>query len=149
MPFVILAVFLGVPLVEVWLFIELGSVVGSLWTVALCVATAVAGASLVRVQGRSTLLRARESLRSGRVPLDEMFGGVCILLAGVLLLVPGFFTDAVGFLLLLPPVRGALRQFLARRIHVAAAHARADPNVVDGEWEPVDDPDPRLTDRRP
>ena len=146
MPLLLLAVFICIPLAEVWLFIEIGGVVGTLWTVALCVMTAIAGASLVRLQGRSTLVRARESVRVGRMPLDEMFGGVCILVAGVLLLVPGFFTDVVGFLLLMPPVRGVLRQYLARRIHVQTMHARADGRVVDGEWESVDEPpDNRLT----
>jgi UPF0716 protein FxsA len=91
----------------------------------------------------------------GRMPAVEVFDGLCLVLAGGLLLTPGFFTDALGFLLLLPPLRHALRRWLAARIEVAAVQARRGPGggaVVDGEWEVVRDPrepprEPRLPPR--
>ncbi len=143
MPILLLAAFIGVPLAEVWLLIEIGSVAGAMWTVVLCIATAFGGALLVRHQGRSALGKVRDSVRAGHMPVDEMFAGACILVAGVLLLVPGFFTDVAGFLLLLPPLRTALRLFLARRIHAATVRARQRGGVVDGEWEVVDEPPER------
>ncbi len=140
MPLLLLALFIGLPLVEVWLLIEVGGFVGAWWTVALCVATAVAGATLVRHQGRATLERVRTTLRRGAMPLGEMFAGACILVAGVMLLVPGFFSDATGFLLLLPPFRGMLALVLGRFIHVPAPPPRPGGATIEGEWEPVDDP---------
>ncbi len=140
MPILLLALFIALPLIEVWLLVEVGGLVGAWWTVALCVATAVAGASIVRHQGRSTLERVRTTLRQGRMPLGDMFAGACILVAGVMLLVPGFFSDATGFLLLVPFCRGLLALVLGRFIHVAAPQPRAGGHTIEGEWEPVDDP---------
>ena len=139
MPILVLALFIGLPLIEVWLLVEVGGRVGAWWTVALCVATAVAGAAVVRRQGRSTLLRVRTTLRQGRMPLGDLFTGACILAAGVMLLVPGFFSDATGFLLLVPFCRGLLGLVLGRFIHIAATQSRAGGRTIEGEWESVDD----------
>lgn len=139
-----------------YLFIELGSVIGALWTVLLCIATAVTGAALVRWQGRSVMASAQQALRENRMPAVEAFDGVCIMVAGVMLLAPGFFTDAVGFALLIPPLRHALRRYLARHMRTVEVNMRAGPGgrVVNGEWEVVNDPpkpanDPRLDRPRP
>ncbi len=82
MPLLLLAIFLAVPLIEVFLFIELGSVIGALWTVLLCIATAVTGAALVRWQGRAVMASAQQALRENRMPAVEVFDGVCIMVAG-------------------------------------------------------------------
>jgi len=152
MPLLLLAIFLAVPLIEVFLFIELGSVIGALWTVLLCIATAVTGAALVRWQGRAVMASAQQALRENRMPAVEVFDGVCIMVAGVMLLTPGFFTDAVGFALLIPPLRHLLRRYLARHVKNVDMQMRAGAGgrVMDGEWEVVNDPprpanDPRLT----
>ena len=147
MPILLLALFIGLPLVEVWLLVEVGGFVGAWWTIALCIATAVAGAAIVRRQGRSTLERVRTTLRQGGLPLGDLFVGACILVAGVMLLVPGFFSDAVGFLLLLPPFRAILALALGRFIHVAAPQSRHGGRTIEGEWEPVDDPPKGRLDR--
>ncbi|MBC6441172.1 MAG: FxsA family protein [Rhodospirillales bacterium] len=151
MPILLLSLFLGVPLIEVYLFIELGSLIGALWTVLLCVATAVTGAALVRHQGRAVTISAQEAMRAGRMPAVEAFDGICILAAGMMLLTPGFFTDTGGLLLLMPPVRHMLRHFAARHVETVEVRMRAGPGgpVMDGEWEVVNDPaqprnDPRL-----
>ena len=150
MPLLLLAAFLAVPLAEVFLFIELGGAIGALWTVLLCVATAAAGAAVVRVQGRAVAASARETLRAGRMPAVEAFDGVCLLVAGLMLLTPGFFTDATGFLLLVPLLRHGLRRMLARHVRAAGPRTRAGPGgaAMDGEWTVVDDPPPPPGDRR-
>jgi len=151
----ILGLLLAVPLIEVWLFIEVGGTIGASWTILACIATAAAGAALVRFQGLSVMASARTEMQAGRVPAAEAFDGVCLLLAGALLLTPGFFTDTLGFLLLVPRLRHGLRAWLARRVEVAGVRVRSgrtDGRVVEGEWEVVEDParpprdqdDPRL-----
>ncbi|MFQ5761332.1 MAG: FxsA family protein, partial [Acidiferrobacterales bacterium] len=108
-------VFLVVPLVEIWLLIEVGSVIGAIWTVILVVLTAMIGAALVRAQGFATLSRAQAQLRAGELPAVEMFEGVALIVAGALLLTPGFFTDTVGFTLLMPPLRRWLIRIVVER----------------------------------
>ncbi len=144
MPLLMLLIFAGVPLIEVYLFIELGGLLGALWTVALCILTAVIGVSTVRIQGRAALERARQSMMRGRFPAAEAFHGVCLAIAGILLLTPGFFTDALGFLLLVPVTRMLLVAFLGRHVHVYDARGDTGTHgpVIDGEWEVVDNPDP-------
>jgi len=121
----LLLLFVLVPLVEIYLLIQVGGVIGALPTIALVVLTAVLGAGLMRVQGLSTLARAQASLDRGEIPATELLEGVLILMAGAVLLTPGFVTDAIGFVLLVPPWRAALaRHFLARRIVHFRGHSR-------------------------
>ena len=137
-----------VPLVEIGVFIELGSWLGLWPTLGIVVLTAIIGTALLRHQGLKTLARAQASLRDNRLPLREMFDALCLFAAGLLLLTPGFVTDALGGLLLLPIVRTWLRRALARR----AFHAHEGPPdvsggpVIDGEYHhipPEDDRDGR------
>lgn len=131
--------FLIVPIVEIYLLIKVGQVIGAGWTVALVVLTAVIGVWLLRLQGLSTLLRARQKLEHDELPAQELLEGVCLVVAGALLLTPGFFTDTIGFLLLLPPSRRWLVRRLAARL-VAGAEVqirtggggRRDGDVIDG-----------------
>lgn len=108
----LLLLFVFVPLAELYLLIELGSVLGGLSTIALCLFTAALGAWLVRAQGFQTLTRAQNNLSDGQLPAVEMFEGIFIVVAGVLLLVPGLITDLIGFACLIPP----LRRFLIHRV---------------------------------
>ena len=114
MPLLIL-LFLAVPFVEIWLLIKVGVVIGAGWTIFLVVATAVIGAGLVQAQGLSTIGRIQQEMAAGRLPADEVLQGLFLLVSGALLVTPGFFTDAVGFALLIPPVR----RFLAARLFAA------------------------------
>lgn len=109
---ILFLLFLLIPLVEIWFLIKIGSVVGAGWTILLVVATAVIGAGLVRAQGLSALSRIQQEVNSGGLPADELLQGVFLLVAGALLLTPGFFTDALGFALLVPGVR----RYLARHL---------------------------------
>ena len=102
---VITIIFLIVPVVEIYLLIEVGQVIGALWTAFLVVLTAVIGVRLLKIQGISTLMRAQNKMQTGQAPAQEMLEGVGLVLAGAFLLTPGFFTDAVGFFLLIPPAR--------------------------------------------
>ncbi len=102
---ILLLLFLLVPVIEIYLLIEVGSIIGALPTIFLVVFTAVVGAALLRWQGFTTFQRVREALARGEVPAIEMMEGVVLLICGALLLTPGFFTDAVGFLCLIPAVR--------------------------------------------
>ncbi len=110
--------FVGVPLVELYLLIEVGSVIGALQTIALCLLTAVIGGALLRYQGLQVMFRDQRSLAQGEVPAIEMFEGVALAAGGALLLTPGFATDVIGFLCLIPWTRRAAVRALLRRVTV-------------------------------
>lgn len=110
--------FLLVPLIEIALFIQVGGWIGLWPTLAIVVATAIAGTVLVRSQGAQALDRLRRSFNDLEDPTDPLAHGAMILFSGALLLTPGFFTDAVGFALLLPPVRVALLNQLKNRVRI-------------------------------
>ena len=127
----LVVLFIGLPLLEIAVFIEVGGLIGVWATIALTIATALAGSLLLRAQGLATLLRVRRQMDQGQLPAREIFEGVFLVLAGALLLVPGFVTDALGLLLFMPPVRDLLRLLIAR--HIAAKAARGEARVfVDG-----------------
>ncbi len=112
---ILFTVFLLVPLVEIYLLVQVGGLIGAGWTVFLVVFTAILGAWLVRIQGIATLGRVQATLQRGELPAIEMLEGLLILVAGALLLTPGFFTDGVGFIFLVPGLRRALVVPLLRR----------------------------------
>lgn len=108
-PFRILfLLFLTIPMLEIYLLIKVGGVIGALPTVFMVVFTAVLGAWLLRIQGFSTLARVRTTMAQGGVPALEMLEGAVLLVSGALLLTPGFFTDTIGFLCLIPSLRRAM-----------------------------------------
>lgn len=109
-----------VPVLEIAIFIVVGSHIGVLATVLLVVATSVAGAALLRIQGLGTLARIRAQVDRGALPDRELAHGAMILVAGLLLLMPGFLTDAIGLLLFIPPLRDVAWRLLRSRIVVAA-----------------------------
>ena len=119
---VLFLLFLIVPFIELYVLIQVGQVIGALPTIGLLIAISVIGAWLVKREGFATLARARERIDAGQMPGRELVDGVLILFAGALLVSPGFLTDVVGVLLLLPPVRATLRGatvgWLARRAGV-------------------------------
>lgn len=124
MPFLLL--FITIPLVELYFLIQVGGEIGALPTIALSVLTALIGGTLVRLQGIGVLMRVRRTAESGGVPALELMDGVALLFAGFALLLPGFFTDAVGFLLLIPPVRHRLmRRFV---------HLQPMDGTIDGSY---------------
>lgn len=104
--------FVLVPIIELAVIIQVGSYIGTLWTILCIILTALIGVNLLRIQGISTLLKVQSRLHSGQLPANELAQGVLLALAGAFLLTPGFVTDALGFLLLLPN----LRQRIAQRL---------------------------------
>ncbi len=101
--------FLFIPVLEVIVFVKAGQYIGILNTLMLTVLTAIMGMALLRAQGFQTIQRAQQKLARNEAPLSEMFDGLCLFAAGLLLLTPGFVTDTVGFLLFLPPIRALLK----------------------------------------
>lgn len=108
--------FLVVPFAELFVIIQIGSALGAVPTVALLLAVSVLGAILVKREGLGVWRRARAQVQAGGMPAAELVDGVMILFAGALLLTPGFLTDALGIILLVPPVRAALRAAAGRRL---------------------------------
>jgi UPF0716 protein FxsA len=152
--FVILAFFIGIPILEIAVFIEVGERIGLGWTLASVVATAVAGTLLLRFQGFATLARAQQQMADGQPPVIELLEGVGLLIAACLLLTPGFVTDAAGALLLVPPIRrflalGAIHKIVTRgsfSFHQQGGQGQRryqDDGVIDGDFEDVTaDPPP-------
>ena len=148
---ILFLLFFIVPLVEIYFLIQVGEVIGAGFTIALVVATAVLGAALVRSQGFSTINRVQSQLNQGALPAVEIFEGVFLLVAGALLLTPGFFTDAIGFACLTPPLRRAVIRYMLSsgmvrgNIHVQGAHVQGasarEPGqpgrVIDAEYRDV------------
>ncbi len=141
----LLILFILVPLIEISLFIEIGGRIGVGATVAIVILTAVLGTTLLRQQGLAVFRRAQESLGRGEVPVAEVFDGLCLLVAGAVLLAPGFLTDAIGILLFVAPFRRWLGRALIRRVHVGGADHRDKPahRTIEGEYRhvPPDDED--------
>ncbi len=135
MGFIILLAFIAIPLIEIAVFIEVGGFIGLWWTLFIVVGTALAGTYMLRRQGLSTLRRAQLQMAEGRMPLRELFDGLCLLFAGALLLTPGFVTDLAGALLLMPPVREFLGRLVAR--HIVANNQFHDPSFDAGGPRPA------------
>ena len=108
----LLLLFILVPLLEIYLFIQVGGLIGAFATIIVVVLTAIIGVAMLRVQGLNTLGRFRLVAARGELPALEMLEGLILLLGGVLLLTPGFFTDAVGFLCLLPATRAWIVRYM-------------------------------------
>ncbi len=138
---VLFLLFLLIPLVEIYFLIQVGSLIGALPTVFLVVFTAVLGALLLRQQGWSTWQRVQASLEHGRLPAEEMLEGLVLLVAGALLLTPGFVTDAIGFACLVPSLRRALVRWFIRHSGMGppGGGAGPGPRIIEGEYRREDD----------
>jgi len=134
MPFFI--IFVIIPLIEIALFAEIGGRIGTAYTLALCVITAAIGGIILRYQGIKTFLAVRAALDRGQMPIQALFDGLCLAVAGALLMTPGFFTDALGFALAFPAARRWLRHYLARRLDL---QVQEDPDILEGDFQRLDD----------
>ncbi len=114
----LLFLFVAVPVLEIYLLIKVGSAIGALPTIGLVLLTAALGAALLRQQGLATLTRYQQRLARGEIPAQEMMEGLALAFGGALLLTPGFFTDFVGLLCLLPWTRRWVIRWLLARLHV-------------------------------
>jgi UPF0716 protein FxsA len=113
-PLLLILLFIVVPLVELYVIIQIGQAIGLVPTLFLLLLDAVLGAWLLRTQGRAAWVRFNRALAEGRVPAKEVLDGVLVIFGGALLLTPGFLTDIVGVILLIPPTRAAVRGILRR-----------------------------------
>lgn len=146
MPIFLLLV--AVPIIEIALFIQVGGWLGLWPTIGIVILTAAIGTMLLRAQGLAALGELQRRLATGEDPSATLAHGAMILVAGILLLTPGFFTDAVGFMLLTPPVRAVAIRFVRSRVtqvhasvHMGGrgpAEPAAGPGTVDGEYEIID-----------
>jgi UPF0716 family protein affecting phage T7 exclusion len=129
----IFALFVLFPLLELWVFVEACGEIGFFTALLLLVLAGIIGSGLVRYQGFQTVLAMHDALDRGRVPLNTLFDGFCIVAAGILLIFPGFISDIMALLLLMPRMRGFLRSFVQKhpRWHTN------DSGVIEGEYEHV------------
>ena len=150
--------FVTIPIVEIALFIQVGGWLGLWPTLAIVILTAILGTFLVRAQGLMAISKIRSNLQEFQDPTESLAHGAMILASGLLLLTPGFFTDAVGFALLVPPIRLALFHWLRNKIKVqsivqADYHREQRPSpddgVIDGEFSEMDSDESSPTHQRP
>ena len=134
--------FLAIPLVEIALFIQIGGFLGLGWTLLIVVLTAVLGVSMVRGQGAMVMGQVQKSFQTVQDPSEPLAHGAMVLFAGALLLTPGFFTDAVGFSLLVPNVRQAVFSFIRKRVKVqhfgASQPQSTHSTTIEGQFEEVE-----------
>jgi len=145
-------ILIGVPLLEITLFIQVDGAIGLWWTLAIVIFTAALGAWMVRSQGVRAMSNLRTSFSNLQDPTEPLAHGAMILFSGALLLTPGFFTDFIGFSLLIPAVRLRIYQLLKSRINIQSFQMGPDTQhhsarhtgdrVIDGEFEEVDPRDP-------
>ena len=147
---IFLLLFVGVPLTELYFLIKVGSQIGAFPTIFLTIFTALLGGWMVRLQGFSTLLRVREAMERGEMPAIEMLEGAILLICGILLLLPGFITDVVGFIFLIPPVRrwlltvGLQSSGILRPMPGSPTEPpHRQQEVIEGEYRREDDETPR------
>jgi len=135
-----LILFITIPLVEIAILIKIGGIIGAGYTIALVIGTAFLGVSLLRIQGISTLAKVQANISRGQLPATELIEGLILLISGALLLTPGFFTDTIGFLMLVPTLRQRLAEtffvnFMKNRINIRQKQTR-NGNIIEGEhWD--------------
>ena len=146
MLFILFFIFIVVPVIEITVLIEVGEQLGAFTTVALVILTAAVGASLVRSQGLQTLLNAQKKMQQGEQPGQEVIEGVMLAIAGVMLVTPGFVTDFLGLILLLPFSRQFFANKLLARMIIKnmasqqpfnqgfSSHQSQSEDIIDGEF---------------
>ena len=150
MPLALLVViFIGVPIAELYVIYKVGDAIGVLPTLLLLAADSVLGSLLLRSQGRTVWRRFNEAMAAGRVPHRELQHGVAVIFGGAFLITPGFLTDIIGLLLLLPPTRAVILRLVTRTItrrmaaRVVVADGRGAPGHADVEGTATEYPGPR------
>jgi UPF0716 protein FxsA len=128
-----LLLFILAPVAEIWLMIDIGSVIGAGWTVLAIISTAIIGASVVRFQGMGVYTRLNQTAARGELPAMEMIEGMALFISGILLLTPGFITDAMGFLLLIPPLRRWFALNMLKRFFIVPGAAGQSGPVPPGQ----------------
>ena len=121
----LLLLFIVIPILEMWVLIQVGNRIGAFYTIGLVLLTALIGINLLRQQGLSTLWRAQQRMNSGQIPVLEMVEGLLLAVGGALLLTPGFVTDGIGFVCLLPGLRQLIVAKMAKHFTVMQSHSQS------------------------
>jgi UPF0716 protein FxsA len=140
----LVAIFIVVPLVELYVILKVGDAIGAVPTILLLAADSVLGSLLLRAQGRSVWRRFNEALATGRMPHREVLDGVLVIFGGAFLITPGFITDIVGLMLLIPPTRALVRRLLVRRLGQRVEIRARRSRDVEGTATEYDAPPGRL-----
>jgi UPF0716 protein FxsA len=155
----LILLFIVVPIVEIYVIIQVGQAIGPWWTIALLIADSILGSMLMRSQGRAAWRRFNEALAAGRAPAREVLDGVLVIFGGAFLLTPGFISDVFGLIFLIPPTRALARRFIVRSVlrRTPAGRAamfatkraenaawRGSPSDVEGSAHEIDPDPPRL-----
>ncbi len=137
---ILFILFFLVPLVEIYILIQVGSIIGAPLTIFSVVFTAVLGAYLIRRQGFKTFARFQGKVRNNEIPAQEIVDGFCLLIAGAFLMTPGFFTDAMGFTLLIPPIRRIIYDRISKsaRVHIMKAGSGPYPETGQSNKQPIE-----------
>jgi len=130
----LLFLLVSLPLIEIYVLIEVGSALGAVATIGLLMVMAIAGTLLLRLQGLQTMARVREALARGELPASTLIEGFILAVAGVLLVVPGFATDILAFICLMPPARRALANLLARDMLTRKAGQTPPAHTLEGVY---------------
>ena len=140
--FIFIAIFILIPIIEISLFIEIGSIIGSFYTIILIFLTAIVGVFFVRQQGMSTFQKLASQLQNLETPVQTVFEGLVILISGILLITPGFFSDSLGFLGLIPITRvifiKLVASYILSRYGVKQNH---EDHTLEGDYVELDDED--------
>jgi len=120
-----------IPIIEIYILIKIGSIFGPLISISLVILTGILGAYLARLQGLNTFLRIQRSLTEGRIPSGELLDAVLILIAGILLLTPGFLTDSIGFILLIQTTRNLIKFWLQRKFKTQNISNRPEDTIIE------------------
>jgi UPF0716 protein FxsA len=140
----LVAIFIVVPLVELYVILKVGDAIGAVWTILLLAADSVLGSLLLRAQGRSVWRRFNDTLAAGGMPHREVLDGVLVIFGGAFLITPGFLTDVVGLALLIPPTRSIVRRMLVRRLGRRVEVRTRERGDVEGTATEYDVPPGRL-----
>jgi len=142
----LLIIFVLIPVIEISLFIEIGSFVGSFNTILLIFTTALIGVYFVRQQGISTYYKLYNQLQNQEAPIQTMFEGLVILISGILLITPGFFTDTLGFLGLIPLTRVIFIKIVANSVLSRYGMKNQNPNdgSIEGDFEEINDDEDKI-----
>ena len=136
-----LILIIGIPLIEIYLFIKIGSQIGALNTVLLIIITAIVGIWYARYEGFNTLRSGMSQLVRNEVPLYEMISGAAIAFAALLLILPGFATDIIGILLIFPVTRKIILSKYSKKYSSKKKSKNVGKNFIEGEYEDIDDKD--------
>ncbi len=134
----VLIILIGLPITEIYFLIEVGSMIGAIPTIIITIFTAVTGIALIRIQGITTINKLQSSIQQRKSPAIELVEGVMLILAAASLLMPGFLSDSLGFLLLIPPIRHLLARFYLSRQKLSSSFYSQNTNgqaFIDGEYE--------------